>query len=425
LAPKTKKNFVEALCQSVHLLSVVLSNDGCDDSSLSEDDEYCDASFKKVNQTATSVLHEAFTDALACHVYMLYSLHSTLEVGAKHNNSGKSNTSSSNNNKNGRHEMADTAEARILCAEAMLEVAVALHEHTSSLWKLGVANEDVIGLPCRVAYQMIENSINVTSRRAASGDVALKILAVSLDSPAASILMNTIVGALIDLMHSFEHVAPMIADLCCRTEKEETAMTLSNELLRGFGQIDIVGTGDAKASGIKFFAPFISELALKKPRLVLANISFLLPYLGSDSYHLRSAIVTAIGYFVSAHKATIDDGIKADHLSSYDKRQLKHEAEDDALRKTDDNIDNNISSLLDLLEARVYDNTSFTRSATLKSWAYLISCDAIPLDRVLSVTKLAIDRLQDRSVHVRRSAMQVRECLIISISDIRTAHIYS
>jgi len=224
---------------------------------------------------------------------------------------------------------------------------------------------------------------------------------------------------LVDLMHSFEHVAPMIADLCCRTKKEETAMTLSNELLRGFGQIDIVGTGDAKASGIKFFAPFISELALKKPRLVLANISLLLPYLGSDSYHLRSAIVTAIGYFVSAHKASIDDGIKADHLSSYDKRQLKHEAEDDensastnnhTIRKTDGNIDNNISSLLDLLEARVYDNTSFTRSATLKSWAYLISCDAIPLDRILSVTKLAIDRLQDRSVHVRRSAMQVREC---------------
>lgn len=403
----------------MHLLCVVLSNDGCDDSSLSEDDENCDASFKKVKHTGKPVVHEAFTDALACHVYMLYSLHSTLEVGAKHNNSCKSSTSSSNNNKNGRHEIADAAEARILCAEAMLEVAVALHEYTSTLWKLGVANEDVIGLPCRVAYQMIENSINVTSRRAASGDVAIKILAVSLDSPAASILMNTIVGALVDLMHSFEHVAPMIADLCCRTKKEETAMTLSNELLRGFGQIDIVGTGDAKASGIKFFAPFISELALKKPRLVLANISLLLPYLGSDSYHLRSAIVTAIGYFVSAHKASIDDGIKADHLSSYDKRQLKHEAEDDensastnnhTIRKTDGNIDNNISSLLDLLEARVYDNTSFTRSATLKSWAYLISCDAIPLDRILSVTKLAIDRLQDRSVHVRRSAMQVREC---------------
>jgi len=70
------------------------------------------------------------------------------------------------------------------------------------------------------------------------------------------------------------------------------------------------------------------------------------------------------------------------------------------------------NALLDVLSERVYDVTSFTRVAALKTWAHLISSDCLPLDRVISVTELAIDRLQDKASSVRRNSMQVLTLLL-------------
>jgi condensin complex subunit 1 len=44
----------------------------------------------------------------------------------------------------------------------------------------------------------------------------------------------------------------------------------------------------------------------------------------------------------------------------------------------------------------------------MKTWASLIQAQSLPIDKLIPVTELAIDRLQDKTVMVRRSAMQVR-----------------
>ena len=53
--------------------------------------------------------------------------------------------------------------------------------------------------------------------------------------------------------------------------------------------------------------------------------------------------------------------------------------------------------------------SSFTRVAVLKAWISVTQNGALPLERLMLVTSLAIDRLQDKTVMVRRSSMQVSE----------------
>ena len=65
------------------------------------------------------------------------------------------------------------------------------------------------------------------------------------------------------------------------------------------------------------------------------------------------------------------------------------------------------ASLFDILCDRTRDITSFTRAASLKVLNDLTEKQSLPLDRVMPVTAIAIDRLQDKTVMVRRNAMQV------------------
>ena len=65
-------------------------------------------------------------------------------------------------------------------------------------------------------------------------------------------------------------------------------------------------------------------------------------------------------------------------------------------------------ALLTVLTERARDVNSFTRAAVIKAWISLCEKQVLPLARVHSVVMVAIDRLQDKSVIVRRASMQVR-----------------
>ena len=71
------------------------------------------------------------------------------------------------------------------------------------------------------------------------------------------------------------------------------------------------------------------------------------------------------------------------------------------------------NELLDILTERSHDVSSFTRGTVLKTWATLIEAQALPVKRLIPVTALAIDRLQDKTVIVRRNAMQVRAGVLL------------
>jgi condensin complex subunit 1 len=341
------------------------------------------------------VVSQEFRDAFACHLYMLYSVMFFMESESK---IGSGIAKRGGGGDSSGVEGEDTVQMRAVCADAMLLAAKSMGKNRFKLWKRGVADEAVVVLPCRIAYQMLEGASGILARKASSGDAALGMIAATADSH--DDLIGTVLAALMDMLHSFEHMASLCAELCTMVSSNRMAM----ELIREVGRIDTRGSGSgdsgSKASGIKFVAPFVSELALCRPLVVLANISHLLPHLETEPYFLRSAILTALGHIIeyigTALKRTADsstDGATG-HLAD---REIPLA-----------NLDKSRTALLDILQARSHDTSSYTRSAVLKAWIRLAQSGSIPVQRTLPVTVMAIDRLQDKTVIVRKQSLQVR-----------------
>ena len=324
---------------------------------------------------------EEFRAAFAFHIYMLFSIMFFTESEAK----GSHGLDRRTDNK---VESVERDALRARCAQAMLNASESMCHHRSQLWRRGVADEAVAMLPCRIAFQMLESATGVVARKVSSGDAALEIIKATIDS--SENLLSTIVAALVDLLHAFEHVAPLVAELCCMVNENPTNR-LAMELIREIGRLNPAGGEGGKASGIRNLTPFISELARLRPRIVLAGISQILPHLNSEPYSLRSAIVTAIGHILVYIGGTGDS------------------PEEEENSKVD--LSKSRNALLDILSDRILDVNSFTRGAVLKAWISVVATKSLPIDRLMPVATLAADRLQDKTVVVRRSAMQVRSIL--------------
>ena len=357
------------------------------------------------NPALSAVMPQSFRDAFACHLYMLFSVMFFMESEAKIG-SGLKTTANGGSSKRGENKDGEEIIAmRATCAQAMLVASESMAKNRKKLWKRGVPDESIVILPCRIAFQMLEGATGVIARRAASADAAMAMIAASADSGEG--MLGTIVAALMDLLHSYEHMAPLCAELCSMNSPQQSngVNRLAVELIREVGRLDTRGQGigdTGKASGIRYVAPFISELAALKPKLVMANISHILPHLNSEPYSLRSAIVIALGHIV-------------EYISNTQQNQSSvHDGSDEGESETSrNNLMKSRGALLDILEARSHDVSSYTRSAVLKVWISVTQGGSLPLERVLPVTTLAIDRLQDKTVMVRKQAMQVRTTLLV------------
>mmetsp|Transcript_13343 Transcript_13343/g.28832 ORF Transcript_13343/g.28832 Transcript_13343/m.28832 type:complete len:245 (-) Transcript_13343:1946-2680(-) len=150
------------------------------------------------------------------------------------------------------------------------------------------------------------------------------------------------------------------------------------ELLREIGRLDTDGYADnaaGKASGIKNVAPFLSELAAVRPRVVLSNISLLLPHLDSEPYVLRSAIINSIGHIL----------VREDH-SLVETKEDKEEDPGDENGGEESNREKEErqmvrmakirNSLFDILCDRTHDITSFT--GIKRSGAHVVERDQHP-----------------------------------------------
>jgi condensin complex subunit 1 len=338
---------------------------------------------------ASVTVPQEFRDTFACHLYMLYTFMFFMESDMK----GNSKVTD------------DVQHMRQVCADAMVIAAQTATKCRSTLWKLGVPDESVIVLPCRIAYPMLEAATGVIARKATCADQAIRMIAIT--TQATDSLLSTVTAALMDLMSSFEHMASITVDICNfissntsddnHTPSNTTNNRLAVELLREIGRLDV--TQESKSVGIKYIAPFISGLAESQPRLVLRNLSHILLHLQSEPYALRSSIITATSYVLEylgkqQHSAPSDVEDGSDESSNLlDTTKTR-------------------TALLDILTERVYDISSYTRASALKAWIRLCQTQSIPKEQIIVVTRLAMDRLQDKTVVVRKQSMQLLTLLL-------------
>jgi len=408
LAPKTRARLLTALCEALQTLSSLLDSYNSDDNKGNSTEHHTQT---QTGFASSQVVPQSFRDAFACHLYMLFSIMFFTESEAK---GGHGLDAKGNNNK--RTVESDRAEAsRAACADCMMVATKAMAKNRAKLWQRSVPDEAVVILPCRIAFQILESATGVVARKACSADAAMAMIActvgsctsnttnvvgsdnTSTSSTANNGLLGTIVAALMDLMHSYEHMAPLCAELCEMVPEQPTNQ-LAIELLREIGRLNTNGLGDnSRASGIRNVAPFLHLLATKRPRIVLNNIAHLMPHLNSEVYNLRSSIATAIAVILSSEEG-LKEGNNNDGLRMEREDGASHEIGDAAKTR---------NALLDLLAERVLDVSSFTRGAVLKAWIQIVQSRALPVDRFIPVTLMAIDRLQDKTIMARRQAMQV------------------
>jgi len=373
LAIQTKKRLIDILCEAVLSLHRILNDFA--------------TSLKKGEENAQQVVSEEFRAAFSFHVYMLYSMMFSTESEAK--------GSSDIREKGNKVENVQKNALRLICAEAMSSACIAMCEHKSHLWQRGVGDEAVIMLPCRIAYQMLESATGLKARKAVCGDIALKMLAITIDS--FNNMLSQIVVALIDLLHAYEHMASLVAELCGMVN-ENPSNRLGIELIREIGRLkpSVESHAGGKASGIKNLAPFISELAKLRPRLVMNSASQILPHLDSEPYIIRSAVVAALGHILV-------------YIGSSESSAQNNE---DMHTTTNHDLSKSRNSLLKVLTKRILDVSSYTRTAVLKSWISIVKAGALPIDQLMSVTTIAADRLMDKTVMVRRYAMQLLTAIL-------------
>ena len=228
---------------------------------------------------------QSFRDAFSCHLYMLFSVMNLLEsVG------GKGSIRRGYNNNNNNPEANETEWIRSAYAIAMTGAAKTMANNRHVLWVRGVPDESVVLLPCRIAYILLENATGVIARKAACGDLALQMIAATVDS--TDTVLSTVTAALMDLMHSFDHMAALAAELCCLVSESPTNK-LAVELIREMGRLESCNSMDGKASGVKNAALFIGELAARRPRLMMNNLPHVLPTLGFGT--IQSTVGSCVG----------------------------------------------------------------------------------------------------------------------------------
>jgi condensin complex subunit 1 len=126
----------------------------------------------------------------------------------------------------------------------------------------------------------------------------------------------SVVAALVDLLHRYEHAPGLVADLAAATAERHDDAKLALLLLREVGQVDPAhykAQEKRDAPGVRNVAAFMCELSSVLPKLVATNVSVLMPHLHGESYPMRNAIVTVLGNLLATeyHEAPQDNGATA------------------------------------------------------------------------------------------------------------------
>eukprot|EP00939_MAST-03C_sp_MAST-3C-sp1_P000112 g112.t1 len=248
-------------------------------------------------------------------------------------------------------------------------------------WECGIPEESFLTLFLKFSQKVLEEKVIVSNKSLRTSVThLLAFLGNNFSSSATSVRV-----AMQQLLMTHEHCCDPLVDVIDVIVNKFEDTQFVAEFLRDSVARDIEGSRDS--AGIKNIANFISALSQRAPALMYANTSILLPLLNSGNYNIRNAVIVSLGQLciACANGTTVLSG-------------------NGSARNT----------FLDLLQERCYDVTAFSRSCCLKVWSTMCREKAIPTERVLVITKLAIDRTMDKSAIVRKNAMRLVQALVSS-----------
>eukprot|EP00697_Spironema_sp_BW2_P005973 gnl/Spiro4/18329_TR9809_c0_g1_i2.p1 gnl/Spiro4/18329_TR9809_c0_g1~~gnl/Spiro4/18329_TR9809_c0_g1_i2.p1 ORF type:complete len:1321 (-),score=343.91 gnl/Spiro4/18329_TR9809_c0_g1_i2:4-3927(-) len=266
------------------------------------------------------------------------------------------------------------------CAVACIETVLRSLAHSlkkaesmKAAWNGSNPDEAFCLLYCRATSEALQR-VAVAKSRGTRASIAAILSALERSFGVG----HMVVSSLVDLIHKFEHVPALAADILLDIENSASGSAVVQGVIQNIGS-----TVKGDTSGTKCVATFLQELADRLPKVVLSNISSLVAYLGGESYTMRNATIYLIG------------------------RVVKHfgPCSSVSAAKTRDH-------LLDILEQRVRDVNAHVRNKVLQTWTFLCDEGLIPVARVTRVAELAVRHCADKGALARRSSMQLLASLL-------------
>ena len=344
----------------------------------------------RILRKAAGTVSPACRDAFVVHLYMLYSCMFLLESQIKADTLTNAGTSKAD---------AAVLEQRSNGMETLLDATIIMDECRKNIWQRGVVDEQVVLIPCKIAYVLLERSTGIVARRTFGATPAMEILTRTVQ--AHPTLLTHVVAIVWDMLHNHEHMAALVAEL---GTNNHGAFLLTQEMLKEYARLD--GSGDPKMTGVKLVAPWVGLVAERRPDWVLPHLAHIVGHLThSEAYPLRSAVVTALAAILLRQKTGAVTEEEEDKAQDQDDENAPEETP--AVAITTKLSPTTRDQILQLLVTQAHDVSSYTRAAVLKAWGRLVAHRVLPKGWIQRVTKLALERLSDKTVVVRKQSMQV------------------
>ncbi|KAI0941851.1 hypothetical protein AcV7_002423 [Taiwanofungus camphoratus] len=261
-------------------------------------------------------------------------------------------------------------------------ISKVLRLKTQRIWVTTAERDTFINCITRPVYHITESEQYMKSQPIRLGVYKVICLAVKHHGHA--------LAAQISIMQSlqyYEHLSEPMAECLTILAKEFDHAQLGDEIMR---EIAAKSFSAQDSKGPRAFSRFLVRFAELAPRSVLKQISLLLSHLDSESYPMRMAIVEVIGCLIRELALSPD--------LTTDEHQTQKQ----------------LNGLYDLLLERVLDLSSYVRTKVIAVLARL--CDLpvkFPKQR-LSVTRAAVDSLEDKASGVRKGAVTLLVKLIVT-----------
>ncbi|KAF6003451.1 hypothetical protein F1559_000339 [Cyanidiococcus yangmingshanensis] len=135
-------------------------------------------------------------------------------------------------------------------------------------------------------------------------------------------------------------------------------------------------------------ARFLTEFADRVPSCLIPYLPLWIPHLDGEAYLVRNALVHAFGQVIQYITGTAQEGACASTPAQDESKALQER-------------------LIQLLLKRLEDVHSLARSRTLQVWHRLVQARCVPVALYPTLESHIVSRLQDKSLHVRRAALQL------------------
>jgi len=204
--------------------------------------------------------------------------------------------------------------------------------------------------------------------------------------------MTQITARITSVLYKIEEIADPLAEFVVVYTENDSDSTFAVNILEELTTAIFNSDSSHESTGIKNCSVFLSKLSLRIPKVMFSSLGKLLGLLDWEAYQLRIAFVNIITNFViEVLTKNIQDVEDTEMRNNYQKTKDK---------------------LLRILLRRIYDKTSFVRKEVLNCFKIMIVKNVIDTYFYEDLMSVALGRIKDVSINVRKAAMSLLEEII-------------